>query len=292
MATDERRAREFFRSAVADYDAVHYGQRSLMSVRLDRVVSAVRCLGLPEGAAALDVGCGPGYLVGELCRQGLLTWGVDTSGQMLAQAARRFAEAGLRPRPRLQLAQAQALPFQDERFDLVCSTGMIEYLREDGPTLEEFWRVLRPGGHVVLTITNFWSHAGLFDWLVERAKRQEWLLAPFNRIWVARGNAAIRPRAFGIRRHRPAQIRASLCDARFELGASEFFYMLPWPHPFDRLLPGATARLGARLEGLCSGPLGTLAEGLVLTARKPGVSAGLERADLGRPATGFVNHPG
>ncbi len=272
MATDEKQAREFFRSAVSDYDRVHYGQRSLMSVRLESVLAAIDALGLSEETSALDVGCGPGYLVGELGRRGFATRGVDTSGQMLAQADRRLEQVGLAKRPHLQLAQAQALPFPDESFDLVCSTGMIEYLPDDGPTLEEFLRVLRPGGHVVVTITNFWSHAGLFDGIVEWAKRQPWLLGPFNRVWTARGNTAIRPRAFGIRRHRPAQIRASLKAAGFEPEASAFFYMLPWPHPFDRLFPEWTERLGRQLESLCSGPLGIFAEGLVVTGRKPGGS--------------------
>lgn len=269
MEIDEGGARDFFRSAVDDYDALHYGQRSLMSVRLERVAEAVGRLGLEPGARALDVGCGPGYLVAELARRDLDVWGVDTSGPMLAQAERRFGEAHFERRPHFQIAQAQRLPFRDGGFDLVCSTGMIEYLGEDGPTLEEFWRVLRPGGRLVLTITNFWSHAGWLDWMVERAKRQPWLLAPFNRVWTARGHTAVRPRAFGIRRHRPAQMQRSLRRARFEPGESAFFYWLPWPHPLDRLLPAATARLSARLEPLCAGPLGVLAEGQVVTARKP-----------------------
>jgi ubiquinone/menaquinone biosynthesis C-methylase UbiE len=279
MATDEKRAREFFRSAVSDYDAAHYGQRSLMSVRFETVARAIEGLGLPPGADALDVGCGPGVLVAELCRQRFVTSGVDTSGPMLAQAERRFAAAGTPHMPHLQVAQAQALPFGDESFDLVCSTGMIEYLPDDGSTLDEFWRVLRPGGHVVLTITNFWSHAGLIDWFVEWAKRRRWLLAPFNRVWVARGHTAIRPREFGIRRHRPAQIRRSLSGARFDVERSEFFYMLPWPHPFDVLFPEATAALGERLEPLSSGPLGVLAEGMMVVARKPALSALAARAD-------------
>ncbi len=269
MEIDEQQARAFFQDAVGDYDRVHYGQRSLMSVRLERVDAAVRALGLPPGSDVLDVGCGPGYLVGALCEQGFVTRGVDTSPQMLQQANDRFERERPAHRPRLQVAQAQALPFDDAQFDLVCTTGMIEYLKDDAETLAELYRVLRPGGSVVLTITNLWSHAGVLDWLVEWAKRQRWLLAPFNRLWVARGHAAIRPREFGIRRHRPAQIRRSLRAAGFEVGASRYFYMLPWPHPFDRLFPNATAKLGAKLEPLSRGPLGFLAEGLVVTAHKP-----------------------
>lgn len=270
MATNTERdgATKFFRSAVDDYDALHYGQRSLMSVRLERVAAEIRRLGLEAGSPALDVGCGPGHLVAEFALQGLDAYGVDTSGPMLARAGKRFAEAEPGSTPRLQLAQAEHLPFQNDAFDLVCSTGMIEYLNEDGPALEEFCRVIRPEGHLIVTITNAWSPAGLLDWLVEWMKRQEWLLAPFNRLWVARGNPPVRPRPFGIRRHRPAQIRKHLVDSGFQVLDSEFFYMLPWPHPFDRLFPSATAALGERLERFTGSWFGILAEGLRVTAKK------------------------
>lgn len=270
MRTDseEDGATQFFRSAVDDYDALHYGQRSLMSVRLERVGAAIRRLKLAAGSPALDVGCGPGHLVAEFALQGFDAYGVDTSGPMLARAKRRFSEAGRNPTPLLQLARAEHLPFFDGAFDLVCSTGMIEYLPADGPVLAEFFRVLRPDGQLILTITNAWSPAGLLDGLVEWSKRQEWLLAPFNRVWVARGNPPVRPRPFGIRRHRPARIRRNLVDAGFEVVDSEFFYMLPWPHPFDRLFPSTTAALGKRLERFTGGPMGILAEGLLVTAKK------------------------
>lgn len=265
---EENGATEFFRSAVDDYDALHYGQRSLMSVRLERVVAAVRRLGLEVGGPVLDVGCGPGYLVAELAGQGLNAHGVDTSQPMLLLAGDRFRESEPAEKPPLQLAQVEHLPFRDGVFDLVCSTGMIEYLPEDGPALSEFFRVAKPDGYVILTITNAWSPAGLLDWLVEVLKRQHWLLSPFNRFWVARGNPPVRPRPFGIRRHRPAAIREHLRAAGYEIVESEFFYMLPWPHPFDRLFPSATAALGERLERFTRGRLGILAEGLLVTARK------------------------
>jgi 2-polyprenyl-3-methyl-5-hydroxy-6-metoxy-1,4-benzoquinol methylase len=52
----------------------------------------------------------------------------------------------------------EAVPEPDESFDLVIASEVIEHLIMPDRVLEEFTRVLRPGGHVLLTVPNvaFW----------------------------------------------------------------------------------------------------------------------------------------
>ena len=107
-------------------------------------------LPLPAGARVLDAGCGTGLLTLAFLRahrRPADIASIDLSVRSL-QTARKAARK-LRAAPRREVAFAQAnaltLPFADETFDLVMTSGVLEYLplREG---LEEMARVLAPGG--------------------------------------------------------------------------------------------------------------------------------------------------
>ena len=107
-------------------------------------------LPLAAGARVLDAGCGTGLLTLAFLRahrRPADITSIDLSVRSL-HTARRAAEK-LRPAPRREVTFAQAnalqLPFADETFDLVMTSGVLEYLPlSDG--LQEMARVLAPGG--------------------------------------------------------------------------------------------------------------------------------------------------
>jgi len=107
-------------------------------------------LPLAAGARVLDAGCGTGLLTLAFLRAHRRPsdiTSIDLSVRSL-QTARRAAEK-LEPAPRRPVTFAQAnalqLPFADETFDLVMTSGVLEYLPlRDG--LQEMARVLAPGG--------------------------------------------------------------------------------------------------------------------------------------------------
>ncbi|HEX8723502.1 MAG TPA: class I SAM-dependent methyltransferase [Pyrinomonadaceae bacterium] len=108
-------------------------------------------LPLPTGARVLDAGCGTGLLTLALLRahrRQAAVASIDLSLRSL-QTARRAAEKqeGRAARRRAAFAQANALalPFADETFDLVMTSGVLEYLPL-GDGLGELSRVLAPGG--------------------------------------------------------------------------------------------------------------------------------------------------
>lgn len=261
-------ARVFFDTSVADYEAQHYGAgaRSLMSVRLERILAIVAQLDLPPGSRVADAGCGPGHLAVALAARGLRVFAVDTSPAMLQRARERLAAVSGAAGDGLQVASIERTPYADGSFDLVCSAGVLEYLPRDAEALGEVRRILRPGGHALLSVTNYWSPAGVLDFAVEAGKRIPWLVRAVNAL---RPRHPLRPRHFAVRRHRPAVFRHHLSLAGLETIRDEYFYLLPWPHPFDRLFPTATARLNRRLEPYAAGRFGWLAEGYLVLARRP-----------------------
>ncbi len=113
-------------------------------------------LPLPAGARVLDAGCGTGLLTLAFLRvheRPVDITSIDLSMRSLQTARRAVQKLPKGPRRRVAFAQsnALALPFADETFDLVLTSGVLEYLplREG---LGELARVLAPGGHLLFEI--------------------------------------------------------------------------------------------------------------------------------------------
>lgn len=107
---------------------------------------------LDDNAKILDAGCGTGLLtlalLRSLPRPAHIT-AIDLSASSLHKARAAVGQA-LQNRPhRVRFLQANllALPFADETFDFIATSGALEYvLLGDG--LKELSRVLKPGGHL------------------------------------------------------------------------------------------------------------------------------------------------
>lgn len=259
-----------FDEAADHYAGKYYqdSERTFMTVRQHRVLELVDSIGLPQAADVLDAGCGPGYLLAELAARRFRLHGMDGAAGMLRNAEARLAALAPDPPVSFRQGDIEHLPYDDESFDLVCSTGVIEYLATDERVLREFFRVLKPGGYLILPVTNVWSPVVWLDTPVEFLKRQGWFRRPFNSVWQRLGQRPILPRNFHVRLHRPAKFRAALRGAGFDLLDDVFFYFLPWPRPLDQLFPGPSHAIGKRMERLGRSPIGLVAEGYLTLSRK------------------------
>ena len=240
-----------------------------MTDRLDALLGVLDDLQMPANPHAFEGGCGPGYLVAALRERGFRVTAIDTSRAMVDLTAHRVAGQGGESATDLALASIDQLPYPTDTFDVVASCGVIEYLKEDGATLREFGRILKPGGTLLLPVTNAASPMFVFETAIEALKRQAGFMNLFNAIWTRLGRTAIRGRHFSVRRHDPSDLRRELADAGFELVDDLYYHFLPWPHPLDVLFPNATAALGRRMNGLARSRLGFLADGYLAVARKP-----------------------
>jgi SAM-dependent methyltransferase len=117
-----------------------------------------------------DVGCGPGHITAHLHGLGLAAFGVDASAEMIALA--RQAYPGLR----FDEGSMAALDIADGALGGVLSRWSIIHTppREIPVILAEFYRVLAPGGHLLVgfSASEGRSHpAQVFDHTVEPAYR-------------------------------------------------------------------------------------------------------------------------
>jgi len=113
-----------------------------------------RLLGEVTGRDVLEIGCGAAQCARWLVRQGARVTAFDVSMGQLLQARRLDAATGT-PVPRLVQADAQALPFRDGSFDVVCSSfGAVPFVADSARLVREVARVLRPGGRFAFSVTH------------------------------------------------------------------------------------------------------------------------------------------
>jgi SAM-dependent methyltransferase len=116
----------------------------------------------PDPVDALDIGCGTGFLALQLASLGHRVRGVDAAPEMLARARAKATRAGL-DRARFDEADAEHLPYEVGRFDLVVERHVLWTLTEPAAALTEWRRVMRAGGRVVL-IEGDWHGPGHADY--------------------------------------------------------------------------------------------------------------------------------
>jgi ubiquinone/menaquinone biosynthesis C-methylase UbiE len=112
--------------------------------------AVLRALRRAKHRRVLDVGCGTGQLGVRIRAElgGVTVVGCDFSPGMLRQAA------GKRPGLRLVQADALRLPFGDASFDALVSTEAFHWFPDQPAALAEFWRVLAPGGRLLVSLIN------------------------------------------------------------------------------------------------------------------------------------------
>lgn len=96
----------------------------------------------------LDVGTGPGWLLVKLHQQSprLRVIGLDTSPSMVTKAQKNMANVGLSNIIEVKEGKASHMPFADNSFDTVVSTGSIHHWKDPTAGLNEVYRVLKHGG--------------------------------------------------------------------------------------------------------------------------------------------------
>jgi arsenite methyltransferase len=127
------------------------------------------------GKKILDLGSGPGFFSSKLADAvGPSGWvcGVDISELMLDLAKTHCAQQIW---VEFQKADATLLPFPEQHFDVAVSMQVLEYVHDIHSALNEFYRVLRPGGQLLLMDTD-WDSLVWYSTVPERAGRilTEW----------------------------------------------------------------------------------------------------------------------
>ena len=137
MTTSEQRERARTTWAAGNFDTV---AKRILGVGTDLVDR----MGIKEGERVLDVACGTGNATIPAARRGAETTGLDITPELLEDARRNAAEAGVE----ITWVEGDAaeMPFGDGSFDVVVSTFGCMFAPDHRAAAHEIARVVKPGG--------------------------------------------------------------------------------------------------------------------------------------------------
>ncbi len=105
------------------------------------------------GRQVLDVGCGGGLLTEGMARRGARVLGIDLAPEALAVARLHAIESGL-PVEYRQVAVETLAASTPAAFDVVTCLEMLEHVPDPSAIVAALARLVRPGGHVILSTIN------------------------------------------------------------------------------------------------------------------------------------------
>jgi len=144
---DKARARVFYRYLSKVYDRVNP-----FIWTEDMRTEALGMFDPDPDDRVLDVGCGTGFATEGLLEHVDDIHGLDQSAHQLEKAYGKFGKRGP---VRFYRGDAERLPFRDDSFDGVWSSGSIEYWPNPVTALRELRRVVVPGGPVLVVGPNY-----------------------------------------------------------------------------------------------------------------------------------------
>jgi len=99
------------------------------------------------GRKLLDAGCGTGWFSKLSCERGAIVTSMDLGENLLAQVASKCSSNRV-------LGSILEMPFNDNEYDIVISSEVIEHTPDPFKAIQELFRVTKPGGILVLTTPN------------------------------------------------------------------------------------------------------------------------------------------
>jgi 2-polyprenyl-6-hydroxyphenyl methylase/3-demethylubiquinone-9 3-methyltransferase len=120
-----------------------------IDTRLDALVAS--------GTRWLDVGCGAGLITVRLAEHGAIALGIDGSPAMIRAAGQMAGPKAAHDVEFRVVPTVEKLDFPDASFDGLLCSSVLEYLDQPYVALGEMHRVLKPGGHLLISVANRFS---------------------------------------------------------------------------------------------------------------------------------------
>lgn len=273
------RVTDFFDSDSSEYLRHKYGKDadSYMALRRERVESLLTKHLAPsfgDGFRLIDCGCGPGILLDVVGKYRINYCGVDISEGMLKLARTQPpGTASNLLRKDVLRSDVESLPFKSASFDAATSLGVIEYLSDDDRLIAEMARVVKPGGYVLIAVTNKYSYNMALDkpmsWLRSNAAAVKGL----NLLKRALNLGTFRQATFTKRRHSTRHFTRRLQAHGLTVVETDRWGLNFLPHPLQYLCGGFLNRLANRMYNRTrSQMIRSLGEGYLVLCRRDGLS--------------------
>jgi ubiquinone/menaquinone biosynthesis C-methylase UbiE len=112
-------------------------------------------LEIEDGDEILEVGCGSGCFAVDIAKKhDIKVWATDISQAWLDITRKRALENSVERKIVIQKVDAECLPFENDRFDKIVCSEVLEHIRDKRKALQEMSRVLKPKGILALSTPN------------------------------------------------------------------------------------------------------------------------------------------
>ena len=247
------KVKPYYEKEAVEYDRQFYKELDsypLLKYRHNYILKRIEQLQLPDNIHILDAGCGPGEMVLELSKYNWSVWGIDIAENMIAIAKEKInRDSDKSGRIHLSIGDIEKLEFSDNFFDLIICAGVVEYLDDDRKWLKEIVRVLKPGGVLIINITNKYSIKNWSAAIIERMKRNKTLFSAMEfvkRKILKKGKLHYFP--FRPRLHSPNKFDKLLNKNGFQKLSHNYFSFSILPAPFDTLFGFITIPIRKYME--------------------------------------------
>lgn len=183
-----------------------------------------------EGEEIIDLGCGTGYylyLLSNLLINLKLT-GLEYDQRSLNEAKAMLIDKKIN----FVAGDMHKMPFKSKSFDKAISSEVLEHLKDDSLALQEIYRILKPGGTLVISVpsTNYPFFWDPLNWVLQHFFQMHIKTGFFSGIWNGH-----------IRLYNLGQLKKKFEKAGFKIEiAEELTY---WCLPFNHYLVNVVARL-------------------------------------------------
>lgn len=106
---------------------------------------------LKPDAFILDAGCGGGQIVAKVAQNNIKVIGIDVSRDKILAARENVKKIKDNKRIGFVVGSMENLPFPNNSFDVAISLDAIEFVKNDKKAFEEFARVLKPSGRLIVS---------------------------------------------------------------------------------------------------------------------------------------------
>ena len=185
------------------YDEVHAEGKGMRwfwhRYRFAEVVDAIP----PSGESILDVGCGPGTFLGHYAGGYRRAVGIDVAQPQIEYARSRYGSERLH-------FETRSLEELSDAFDVITSIEVIEHLpaAETQPFLRSLFRLLKPGGTLVLTTPNYRSFWPPIEWAISKKGPVDYTVQHINRFHARRLSGEVEKAGLHVRQTKTFYIAA------------------------------------------------------------------------------------
>jgi len=158
----EQHYRTMYTAQSSMYDQIRFSRPAGQTFNTSEQSTISRLLELHPGQTLLDVAAGTGRIATHLASQGAEVFAYDLTPNMLRQARARATAAEITNLHYIN-GNGRQLPFGDNQFDAVMSIRFLHLfpVKLYRPFVQEMWRVLRPGGVLLIQFDSALAGAGM-----------------------------------------------------------------------------------------------------------------------------------